>query len=68
MQSWDDSDLHDLRWHWGGAYAILHPRPDVWIASRRDNWETLRAESPGELRDKIHVDYFTRKVPRQSGL
>lgn len=59
-----DPDLRDLEHHWGEAYVIFHPRPDMWIASRRDNQETLRASTPDELRGKIHEDYFARPVRR----
>ena len=60
----DDLDMNDLRWHWGTAYVISHPCPDVWVAQRRDNRETLRAGTPAELRDRIVADYTARPVPR----
>ena len=27
--------LAELRWHYGSAYLISHPEPDVWIAQHR---------------------------------
>lgn len=63
-----DSDwsepLAALRWHWGEAYVISHPDHDVWIAQRRDTHETLRADTPLGLRDRIIADYLARKVSR----
>lgn len=60
----DDRDMNDLLWHWGSAYVISHPCPDVWLAQRRDNRDTIRAGTPGELRDRIAADYIARPVPR----
>jgi hypothetical protein len=60
----DDSDLDDLRWHWGSAYVISHPCPEVWLAQRRDDREMIRAATPGDLRDRIVEDYTARPVPR----
>lgn len=59
-----DADLAELRHHWGSAYLIEHPGPDVWIAQRKDSRETLRADSPGELLEKIRADYATHPVSR----
>jgi hypothetical protein len=56
--------LADLRWHWSGAYRIEHPRPDRWTARRLDDGQALVAATPGQLRDLIMRDYFTRPVPR----
>jgi hypothetical protein len=53
-----------LRWHWGEAYIICHPEPDVWIAARKDTRETLRDTTPLGLRDQIIADYFARPVGR----
>ena len=58
-------DLSELRWHWGSAYLIEHPEPDVWLAQRRDDRSVLRAESAGELLDRIRADYAERPVSRQ---
>jgi hypothetical protein len=55
--------LEDLRWNWGEAYRIDHYGL-VWLAQRRDDRSTLRAESVGELRNLIIADYTTRPVPR----
>jgi hypothetical protein len=62
---WDDP-LDALRWHWGDAYVICHPEPDIWIAERRDTHETLRATTSPGLRDKIIADYAARPVSRQA--
>jgi hypothetical protein len=60
-----DDPLGALRWHWGEAYDICNPEPDVWLAVRRDDHATLRDETPTGLRDRILADYFARPVPRQ---
>jgi len=57
--------LADLQHHWGSAYVIEHPGPDVWIAQRKDNRETLRADGPAELLDRIRADYAARPVSRR---
>jgi len=36
----------------------------VWVAQRRDTRETLRADTPLGLRDKILANYVARKVSR----
>jgi hypothetical protein len=59
------TQLDSLRWHWGSAYLISHPQPDVWIAQRRDTRETLRAESATELLDLIRADYAAHPVSRR---
>jgi hypothetical protein len=60
---WDEP-LGALRWHWGEAYAISHPEPDVWMAQRRDTCEMLRDVTPLGLRDQIIRDYAARAVRR----
>ena len=57
--------LNDLRHHWGSAYLIEHAEPDVWLAQRKDNRETLRADGPAELLRLIRADYATRPVSRR---
>lgn len=57
--------LDDLRWHWGDAYLISFFEPDVWVAQRRDNGETLRADNPVDLRERITADYTAAPVSRQ---
>jgi len=57
--------LDDLRWHWGDAYLISFFEPDVWVAQRRDNCETLRADNPVDLRERITADYTAAPVSRQ---
>jgi len=60
-----DDPLGALRWHWGEAYTICNPEPDVWLAVRLDDHATLRDETPTGLRDRILADYSARPVPRQ---
>jgi hypothetical protein len=60
-----DDDLPDLRYHWGSAYLISHPKLGLWIAQRRDTRETLRAESASELLEKIRADYARHPVSRR---
>lgn len=55
--------LEDLRWNWGEAYRIDHYGL-VWVAQRRDDRSTLRAESTEELREAIIRDYTARPVLR----
>jgi hypothetical protein len=62
----ESADLGALRWHWGEAYVIANPEPGVWLAERRDTHETLRADTPTSLRDRILADYFARPIPRQA--
>ena len=61
-----DSDLQELRWHYGGAYRIDHVAPDVWVAQRTDDNTTLTAETPGELLDILRLDYARAPVARAS--
>ena len=60
-----DLDLAELRHHYGSAYITTRPEPDIWLAQRRDTRETLRADSPGELLDRIRDDYATHPVSRR---
>ncbi len=64
MSSEWDEPLSALRWHWGDAYQIANPEPDLWIAVRRDTRETLRSDTPLSLRDAIIADYSAKPVPR----
>jgi hypothetical protein len=64
MSDWA-GPLDALRWHWGDAYLISFFEPDAWVAQRKDNRETLRADTPADLRDLILADYTARPVPRQ---
>jgi hypothetical protein len=59
-----DYELAELHHHWGEAYLITHPEPDLWIAQRRDTRETLRAASADELYRAILADYSRKPVPR----
>ncbi|MFI5069131.1 MAG: hypothetical protein ACHP9Z_34835 [Streptosporangiales bacterium] len=59
------SVLGDLQHHWGSAYIISTPGPDIWLAVRRDDHGTLRAGKPGELLELIRADYARRPVPRR---
>jgi len=65
MVTWDEP-LDALKWHWGSAYSIHHPGPDVWLAQRRDTYETLRDETPAGLRNRIVADYSARPVSRDA--
>jgi hypothetical protein len=59
-----DSDLDELRHHWGEAYSIMRGR-DGWQAKRRDGrggW--IIRESAEELLEAIRADYAKRPVPR----
>ena len=60
---WDDP-LGALQWHWDSAYIISCHGTGLWIAQRRDTRETLSAETPLGLRDKIIADYTARPVSR----
>ena len=64
MDDWEGL-LDALRWHWGSAYLISFFEPDNWLAQRRDNRQTLRADSPADLREKIVADYTVHPVSRQ---
>jgi len=59
-----DGPLDELRWHWGDAYLISFFEPDNWMAQRRDNRETLSADNPVDLREKIVTDYTAHPVSR----
>jgi hypothetical protein len=56
--------LAELRWHWGSAYLITHPRLRTWLAERRDDRTVLRAESADDLLNLIRDDYRDRPVSR----
>ena len=61
-----DEPLDELQWHWGDAYLIsFFETPDTWVAQRRDNRQTLRADSPMILHEKITADYTARPVSRR---
>jgi hypothetical protein len=57
--------LGDLQHHWGSAYMISHLEPDIWLAQRRDDYATLRAEGPEQLLYLIRQDYARKPVPRR---
>jgi hypothetical protein len=61
---WTTTPLDELRWHWGEAYLIDCLSDYRWVAQRRDNRETLRADGPEELRDLIVADYTAQPVSR----
>jgi hypothetical protein len=67
MSTLDERDLESLRYGWGSAYLIEHPEPGTWLAVRRDDHTTLRADNPVALRDAIMADYAARPVPRDDG-
>ena len=60
-----DPHLTELQDHYGSAYRLSHPEPDTWLAMRRDDHETLNAQSPFELFDLIRQDYAQRPVLRR---
>jgi hypothetical protein len=55
--------IESLTWNWGEAYVISYA-DGLWLAQRRDNRETLRADDPEALRDAIIKDYAARPVRR----
>jgi hypothetical protein len=57
--------LAELRHHWGSAYVIEQLGKDLYLAQRRDDRAVLRAESPGELLEKIRDDYAVHPVSRR---
>ncbi len=57
------ADLNDLQWNWGGAYLITG-MGGHWLAQRRDDGRTLKANSPDGLRELITEDYRACPVPR----
>ena len=59
-----DVPLGYLRWHYGEAYVVWRPAPDVWIVERRGTHETLRADDPEKLLKLIRDDYAARPVSR----
>ncbi len=62
----NDTDLADLRHHWGSAYLIHYfGTAGKWVAQRRDSHATMSADSPEELREKIRADYARQPVGRQ---
>jgi hypothetical protein len=61
------ADLDDLRWHWDDAHLIHHLGPGTWVAQRRDSRQTLGAEDPETLRERIKADYAARPISRQAG-
>ena len=64
MSSDHDGPLDELRWHWGEAY-LIQCISGRWVAQRRDSHETMSADSPVTLREKITADYSARPVGRQ---
>ena len=55
--------LGELRWHWGSAYVFARPRPDIWVAQRRDDRSTFWADSPDALHNLVVADYTARPSP-----
>jgi hypothetical protein len=60
-----DPHLTELQDHYGSAYRLSHPEPGTWLAMRRDDHETLQAQTPFELFDLIRQDHAQRPVPRR---
>ncbi len=59
-----ESPLESLHWDWGSAYVILVRWPDIWVAQRRDNRQTVTASGPEKLRKAIREDYQRSPVKR----
>ena len=57
------SELGDLQHHYGEAYVIAD-MGRYWLAQRRDDRVMIRAETAGELLEKIRADYARKPVPR----
>jgi hypothetical protein len=52
--------------HWHEAYGITWDKDTAeFVAQRRDNGGTLRAETAAELRTKIGDDNAEKPVPRE---
>jgi hypothetical protein len=55
------AELMNLAWHWDGAYHF-DVADGVWQATYCDDpGVVLTADTPGELREKIHADYPGRR-------
>jgi hypothetical protein len=61
---WDEVALESLVFHWGDAYSVTNPAPGRWVAQRRDNRETLTADSAEDLHNLILADYDAQPVAR----
>jgi hypothetical protein len=59
--NWRETELADLRWHWGEAYEIIYAGR-TFSALRRDGLGSVTALTADELRGLIRADYLTRPV------
>lgn len=66
MADYFTTQLEHLRWNWDTAYIINFIEPGKWMAERRDNHETLRADDADLLRDLIVADYIAAPMPRSA--
>ena len=62
---WWQTELDELRWHWGEAYLIDYLGRDTWVAQRRDSHATISASSPDGLLGCIREDYRQHPVSRR---
>jgi hypothetical protein len=62
-EEYHDYDMEQLLHHWGSAYLIFHT-DGRWLAQRRDNRATVRADDPDKLHRAILADYNAHPVPR----
>jgi hypothetical protein len=67
MGPWDESRLESLIRGWGECYIISRPEPDLWLAQRRDDRDTLTAETADELDVAILRDYTAKPFPLDFG-
>lgn len=58
------SAMASLRWNWGSAYHAFGVTADgrCHASPRGEPTEIITADSPQQLRDKIHTDYAARRV------
>ena len=64
MEFSHERDLESLTWNWGEAYRISRTPDGTWLAQRRDDNATLRADDLEALHDVIIKDYSARPVRR----
>lgn len=61
--------LRELEYHWtdtdGGAAYVFTFRDGHYVATRTDNGRELIADTAGELRELVIVDYSENRVERQ---
>jgi hypothetical protein len=62
--AWRDEAQAILQYHWGSAYVIAWTGDGKWVAQRRDNRESVTADTPEELIRRIRRNYDANPVPR----